>query len=125
VVPSRSRTDSFFNLTTTAVTVAVAVLVAVVYASGLASPFLGWTWLNPIAGLAEQIEILGFGIAGLFIATWITAATMWRFSGPTGPGPGSCGESLEGLEGITDVTDYQRPEQMKGNAWGFLSKQRP
>jgi high-affinity nickel-transport protein len=72
----------FFNLATTIMTVAVAVMVAGVYASGLASQFLGWTWLNPIAALAEQFEVLGFGIAGIFIATWVTAALVWHFRCP-------------------------------------------
>lgn len=71
----------FFNLATTMMTIAVAVMVAGVYASGLASQFLGWEWLDPIAALAEQFEVLGFGIAGIFIATWVTAAFVWHFRG--------------------------------------------
>lgn len=68
----------FFNLATTIMTVAVAVFVAAVYASGLAVQALGWTWLDPLASLAEHFEILGYIIAGIFVATWLTAAIVWR-----------------------------------------------
>ncbi|MFF1255170.1 HoxN/HupN/NixA family nickel/cobalt transporter [Pseudarthrobacter sp. NPDC058329] len=79
----------FFNLTTTMMTVAVAVLVAAVYASGFASNVLGWTWLDALAELAEQFELLGFGIAGVFIITWITAAILWQFQGHGTRGTGT------------------------------------
>jgi nickel/cobalt transporter (NiCoT) family protein len=72
----------FFNLATTIMTVAIAVLVAAVYASGLASQALGWTWLDPLASLAEHFEILGYVIAGIFVVTWVTAAIVWRTSRP-------------------------------------------
>lgn len=72
----------FFNLATTTMTVAIAVLVAVVYASGLTAQALSWSWLEPMASLAEHFEIIGYIIAGVFIATWLTAAVIWRVQRP-------------------------------------------
>lgn len=68
----------FFNIATTTMTVVIALVVATVYASGLASQLLGWAWLEPVAALAEQFELMGYVIAGIFVLTWLVAALMWR-----------------------------------------------
>lgn len=69
----------YYNLTITGLSVAVALVIGTVELLGLVGdkadlrgPF--WSW---IAGL--DLNILGYLIVGLFIATWITALAVWKF----------------------------------------------
>jgi high-affinity nickel-transport protein len=69
----------FYNLTITALSVAVALIVGSIELGGLAARHLSlsggfWQWL-------EQVDLnrLGFVIVGLFVATWLLAAGVWRY----------------------------------------------
>ncbi|WLQ44138.1 HoxN/HupN/NixA family nickel/cobalt transporter [Streptomyces laculatispora] len=69
----------YYNLTITGLSVAVALIIGTVELLGpvgekadLHGPF--WSW---IAGL--DLNVPGYLIVGLFIATWITALAVWKF----------------------------------------------
>ncbi len=68
----------FYNLTITGLSVAVAVVIATIELGGLLASRLnwsGWFWSR-----LEQVNInlLGFVIVALFLATWAIALTIWR-----------------------------------------------
>jgi high-affinity nickel-transport protein len=68
----------FYNLTITGLSVAVTLVIGTIEIVGLAAQKLGahgsfWTWLETI-----DINTLGFIIVGMFLATWIAAAVIWR-----------------------------------------------
>ncbi|MEV7416367.1 HoxN/HupN/NixA family nickel/cobalt transporter [Streptomyces sp. NPDC089919] len=69
----------YYNLTITGLSVAVALLIGTVELLGLIGekadlhgPF--WDW---IAGL--DLNLLGYAIVGLFVATWVVALAIWKF----------------------------------------------
>jgi high-affinity nickel-transport protein len=69
----------FYNITITGLSVAVAVVIGTIELGGLiasqlnlAGPF--WNWFENI-----DINLLGFVIVGLFIATWAIALSVWRY----------------------------------------------
>jgi high-affinity nickel-transport protein len=69
----------YYNLTITGLSVAVAWIIGTVELLQIAQERLSlggavWTW---IAGL--DLNVLGFGIVGLFVATWLVALAVWRF----------------------------------------------
>ncbi|HVW43569.1 MAG TPA: HoxN/HupN/NixA family nickel/cobalt transporter [Amycolatopsis sp.] len=69
----------YYNLTITGLSVAVALIIGSVELFGLLADKLGlhggfWDW---VSGL--DLNIVGFVIVGLFIATWIIALGVWRF----------------------------------------------
>ena len=59
----------FYNLTITGLSVAIALLIGTVELGGLF-----WSQLRDI-----DMNLLGFAIAGLFLATWVIAVSVWRF----------------------------------------------
>jgi high-affinity nickel-transport protein len=68
----------FYNLTITALSVAVAVVIGTIELGGLVSSELGlsgrfWDWFENV-----NINVLGFVIVALFVATWAIALGIWR-----------------------------------------------
>jgi high-affinity nickel-transport protein len=68
----------FFNMSTTAMTVLIAAFIASVYIADVLVAYAGWRFLAPYAGLAENFELFGYCIAGLFALTWLTAFAVWK-----------------------------------------------
>ena len=69
----------YYNITITGLSVAVALIIGTVELLGLLASQLGftgsfWDW---VSGL--DLNILGFVIVGLFVATWVAALLLWRF----------------------------------------------
>jgi high-affinity nickel-transport protein len=69
----------FYNITITGLSVAVALVIGTIELGGLFASELNlsgsfWDWFENI-----DINILGFVIAGLFLATWAIALLVWRF----------------------------------------------
>ena len=68
----------FYNLTITALSVAVALVIGTIEVGGLISSELGlsgsfWSWFENV-----DINVLGFVIVALFVATWVIALVIWR-----------------------------------------------
>jgi len=68
----------FYNLTITGLSVAIALVIGTIELSGLLARRLGaegsfWSWWENI-----DIGTLGVIIAGLFVAAWVLALTIWR-----------------------------------------------
>jgi len=68
----------FYNLTITALSVAVALVIGTIEVGGLISSKLGlsgsfWSWFENV-----DINVLGFVIVALFVATWVVALVIWR-----------------------------------------------
>ena len=68
----------YYNLTITGLSVAVALIIGTVELLGLLGQQLGytggfWDW---VGGL--DLNLLGFVIVGLFVATWALALTVWK-----------------------------------------------
>ena len=69
----------FYNLTITGLSVAVALVIGTIELGGLIAEQLGlsgsfWSWFETI-----DVNLLGFIIAGMFVATWAIALLVWRF----------------------------------------------
>jgi high-affinity nickel-transport protein len=69
----------FYNIIITGLSVAVALLIGTIELAGLLAERLGaqggfWSWVQQI-----DMNVLGFAIVGLFVATWALAAAVWRF----------------------------------------------
>ncbi|GGW71514.1 HoxN/HupN/NixA family nickel/cobalt transporter [Streptomyces caelestis] len=69
----------YYNLTITGLSVAVALLIGTVELLGLLVEQLGlhgpfWDW---ISGL--DLNVLGYAVVALFVATWVVALLVWRF----------------------------------------------
>jgi nickel/cobalt transporter (NiCoT) family protein len=70
----------FYNLTITGLSVAVAVVIGTVELGGLIAAKLSlsgsfWSWFENI-----DLGALGLLIAGMFVATWAIALTVWRYA---------------------------------------------
>ena len=68
----------FYNLTVTGLSVAVALVIGTIELGGLLATKLSlsgsfWTWFENI-----DLNLVGFVIAGLFVATWVIAVAVWR-----------------------------------------------
>ena len=68
----------FYNLTITALSVAVALVIGTIEVGGLISSELGlsgsfWSWFEN-----ADINLLGFVIVAMFVATWAIALVTWR-----------------------------------------------
>jgi nickel/cobalt transporter (NiCoT) family protein len=68
----------FFNIVTTALTVLLAAFIASVYLAGVLVKHAGLSQLSLYAGLSDHFELLGYGIAALFVLTWLGALAYWR-----------------------------------------------
>jgi high-affinity nickel-transport protein len=69
----------YYNLTITGLSVAVAFVIGTVELLSVLSGQLGWSggfwhWVGNV-----NLNVLGFGIVGLFAATWVGAMLVWRF----------------------------------------------
>jgi nickel/cobalt transporter (NiCoT) family protein len=76
---SRPVRKVFYNLTITGLSVAVALLIGTVELGGLVAHHLNlsggfWNWFEGI-----DLNLLGFVIVGLFVATWAIALSVWRY----------------------------------------------
>jgi high-affinity nickel-transport protein len=68
----------FYNLTITGLSVAVALVIGTIEVGGLISSELGlsgsfWSWFENV-----DINVLGFVIVAMFVATWVIALVTWR-----------------------------------------------
>ena len=68
----------FYNLTITALSVAVTLVIGTIEVGGLISSELGlsgsfWSWFEN-----ADINLLGFVIVAMFVATWAIALVTWR-----------------------------------------------
>ena len=69
----------FYNLVITGLSVAVAFVIGTIELGSLLASELGlrgwfWRWVETV-----NINILGFVIVGMFVATWAVALSVWRF----------------------------------------------
>ncbi|TMK25872.1 MAG: HoxN/HupN/NixA family nickel/cobalt transporter [Actinobacteria bacterium] len=69
----------FYNIIVTGLSVTVALLIGTIELAGLLARTLGaqgrfWSWVEHI-----NVNVLGFVIVGLFVATWGVAVAVWRF----------------------------------------------
>ncbi len=69
----------FYNLTITGLSVLVAFVIGTIEIGGLLASQLGlqgafWSWFENV-----DINLLGFVIVGLFVATWAIAVAVWHF----------------------------------------------
>lgn len=73
----------YYNLTITAVSVVVAVLVGGIEALGLIGDRLSLTggFWNAIGALNENFGLLGYVIVGIFVASWLVSALVYRARG--------------------------------------------
>jgi high-affinity nickel-transport protein len=68
----------FYNLTITGLSVAIATVIGTIELGGLLASELNlsgafWSWFENI-----DLNVLGFVIVGLFVATWAIAVSVWR-----------------------------------------------
>jgi high-affinity nickel-transport protein len=68
----------FYNIAITGLSVAVALVIGTIELGGLLASKLHlsgpvWSWLEKI-----DVNVLGFVIVGLFVATWAIALSVWR-----------------------------------------------
>jgi high-affinity nickel-transport protein len=68
----------FYNLTITGLSVAVALVIGTIELGGLLASQLSlsgsfWAWFEHI-----DVNLLGFLLVGMFVATWATALTVWK-----------------------------------------------
>jgi high-affinity nickel-transport protein len=75
----------FFNIVTTAMTVLIAVFIASVYLADVLVEHAGLRLLSLYAGLNDHFEVLGYGIAAIFVLTWLGALAYWRTSERSAP----------------------------------------
>jgi len=69
----------FYNITITGLSVAVALVIGTIELGGLIAQHLNatgafWNWFESI-----DINLLGFIIVGMFLATWVIAVSIWHF----------------------------------------------
>jgi high-affinity nickel-transport protein len=69
----------FYNITITGLSVAIALVIGTIELGGLIAQHLNlsggfWSWFESI-----DINLLGFIIVGMFVATWAIALAVWRF----------------------------------------------
>ncbi len=69
----------FYNITVTGLSVAVAMVIGTIELGGLVASQLNlsgsfWNWFENI-----NLNLLGFVIVGLFVATWAIALAIWRY----------------------------------------------
>ncbi|MGZ4187888.1 MAG: Nickel transporter NicT [Solirubrobacteraceae bacterium] len=69
----------FYNLTITGLSIAVALMIGTIELGGLVAQHLNlsgafWSWFENI-----DINLLGYIIVGMFVATWAIALSVWHF----------------------------------------------
>lgn len=70
----------YYNLTLTAMSVAIALIVGSIELLGVLVAQLGWTggawdWVGDV-----DLNIVGFVVVGVFVATWIVALVVWKYA---------------------------------------------
>ncbi len=70
----------YYNITITALSVAVALLIGTIEVLGLLAGEFNWTgafwhWVSNL-----DLNVIGFGIVGLFVLTWVVALAVYRFA---------------------------------------------
>lgn len=68
------------NMVMTALTVAVSLSVGFVYLCGILVAEFGLTALRGFAAISERFELVGYGVVGTYVVTWIGAVVWWRLS---------------------------------------------
>ncbi len=76
---SRPVRKVFYNITITGLSVAVALVIGTIELGGILAEQLNlsgsfWDWFETI-----DINLLGFIVVGIFVATWAIALSVWRF----------------------------------------------
>jgi high-affinity nickel-transport protein len=69
----------YYNITITGLSVAVALIIGSIELLGLLADELGWSggfwgWVSTV-----DLNVIGFGIVGMFVLTWLVALVVWRF----------------------------------------------
>ena len=69
----------YYNITITGLSVAVALIIGTIELLGLMAEQFGWSggFWDWIGGL--DLNVIGFVIVGMFVATWAVALLIWRF----------------------------------------------
>ena len=69
----------FYNIAVTGLSIAVALVIGTAELLGLLAEQFGWTggFWDWVGGL--DLNIIGFVIVGMFVATWLAALLIWRF----------------------------------------------
>ncbi|QNJ93917.1 HoxN/HupN/NixA family nickel/cobalt transporter [Mycolicibacterium fluoranthenivorans] len=70
----------YYNLTITAMSVAIALIVGSIEVLGLLAAQLRWTggvwsWVGSV-----DLNVVGFVIVGVFVATWLVALAVWKYA---------------------------------------------
>ena len=70
----------YYNITITGLSIAVALIVGSIELLGLMAQQFNWTggvwdWINGL-----DLNLLGFIIVGLFVATWLVSLLVWRYA---------------------------------------------
>jgi high-affinity nickel-transport protein len=69
----------FYNLTITAISVLVALVIGTIELIGVLADRFDIS-SGPLAVVANiNLDYAGYGIVGLFVASWLTALAVWRF----------------------------------------------
>ncbi len=69
----------FYNITITAISVGVALLIGGIELISILTEKTGIT-TGPLAAIAEiNLDMVGYGIVGLFVGTWLVALAVWKF----------------------------------------------
>jgi high-affinity nickel-transport protein len=68
----------YYNITITGLSVAIALLIGTIELLGLFAGEFGWTgsFWHWVSGL--NLNVIGFGIVGLFVVTWVVAIAVYR-----------------------------------------------
>ena len=76
---SRPVRKVFYNLTITSISVAVALIIGTIELVGVLADQAHIT-SGPVAAVASiPLDYAGYGIVGLFVASWVVALGVWRF----------------------------------------------
>ncbi|OBA64019.1 HoxN/HupN/NixA family nickel/cobalt transporter [Gordonia sp. 852002-10350_SCH5691597] len=69
----------YYNLIITGLSIAVALVIGTIEVLGLLADEFGWRgrFWDDLSGI--DLNVLGFVIVGLFVATWIVSLVVWRF----------------------------------------------
>lgn len=70
----------YYNLIITGLSIAVALVIGTIELLGLLADQFGWTgrFWDDVSGI--DLNMLGFVIVGLFVATWVISLAVWRFA---------------------------------------------
>jgi high-affinity nickel-transport protein len=70
----------YYNITITGLSVAVALVIGSIELDSILTDKLGIT-TGPLAAIAGlDLNYVGYGIVGLFVATWVIASAIWKYA---------------------------------------------